>query len=57
MSKSRGAGNRASRISVIQQETGELSEELERRYLMIIQKNIIPNVEAEEAEALNKLAA
>ncbi len=24
---------------------------------MIIQKNIIPNVEAEEAEALNKLAA
>ena len=57
MSKSKGAGNRMSRISVIQQETGELPEELERKYLMIIQKNIIPNVVAEEAEALNKLAA
>lgn len=35
---------------------GDLNEELERRYLMLIHKNIIPNVNEEEAEALTKLA-
>ena len=52
-----GGNSRATRISQIQQECGELSEEMEKRYLMIIHKNIVPNVNDEEADALKRLAA
>lgn len=37
-------------------QSGELNEEQERKYLMLIHKNIIPNVTLEEGEALSRLA-
>lgn len=54
MSRSKGA--RTSRVSQIQMENGQLSEELERRYLDIIRKNLVPNVNEQEAEALTRMA-
>lgn len=54
---SRGCkANRATRISQMQKECGELSEELERQYLHLIHKSIVPNVSEEEAKALTRLA-
>ena len=50
-------GNRATRISQIQLECGELPEELEQHYLNLIHRKIIPSVTDEEALALKRLAA
>ena len=50
-------GNRATRISQIQLECGELPEELEQHYLNLMHRKIIPSVTDEEALALKRLAA
>jgi hypothetical protein len=45
-------GNRATRISQIQMDTEELTEEMERKFLTILHKNVIPILNEEESDAL-----